>query len=186
MLPALRRFVIALATRRGEAQEALCARADRIIHRAVNAALNEGANCDSSHLRVLMFAAAVQHHRAQLRREKFEPGQEPQRGAQVLEANVRVLALPGVGATQAALVQLPVESREVLLLVVLAQLSYVEVAQALDLSLGDAFARLTRARALFGAVLVQQERDAQPGAARSAGGQGAARRSGAQHLRLVK
>ena len=186
LLPMLRRFALALAARRGEAWEAARARTDWIIHRAVNSALNEGASCEPGHLRVLLFAAAVQHHRAQARRERFEGGHEPLRGAQVMEAAAPLPMAHAAAATHAALAQLPVESREILLLVVLAQFTYVQAAQALELSQGDAFARLTRARTLFGAALDHQERGAPHGGARFQGESKTARRAGAQHLRLVK
>ena len=189
-LPALRRFAQALAARRGEAAEATRARADWIIHRSVNSALNEAASCDTGHLRILLFAAAIQHHRAQLRREKFDNGQEPLRGGSFAEAAASPLVAAEAMAAQAALAQLPVESREVLLLVALAQFPYVQAAQALDLSLGETFARLTRARVTLGGLLDHQEREAAQGAMRVVGGHGVGgkggRRPGAQHLRLVK
>jgi RNA polymerase sigma-70 factor, ECF subfamily len=51
-----------------------------------------------------------------------------------------------VGDIDAAIRQLPVEQREVLLLIALEQLSYVETAQALGIPVGTVMSRLYRAR----------------------------------------
>ena len=54
----------------------------------------------------------------------------------------------------AALRQLPVEQREVLLLVGLEQLSYIEGSQALDVPVGTVMSRLSRGRERLRAVMV--------------------------------
>ena len=48
---------------------------------------------------------------------------------------------------QAAFAQLPAEQREVMLLIVLEEMAYQEVAKALDLPLGTVMSRLSRGRA---------------------------------------
>jgi RNA polymerase sigma-70 factor (ECF subfamily) len=53
----------------------------------------------------------------------------------------------------AALRQLPVEQREVLLLVGLEQLSYIEVSEALDVPVGTVMSRLSRGRERLRAVM---------------------------------
>jgi DNA-directed RNA polymerase specialized sigma24 family protein len=200
LLPVLRRFVHALVPRRGETNEIGLARADAIIHRSVNSALNEAANCDGERLRVLLFAAAVQHHRAQSRRETIDETQDVAkdtvlRGQHFIDA-AGAPAQREARAVHGALAQMPRELREVLLLVVLGELSYVQAAEALDLSLSDTFARLTRARTAFAALLEGHEREGHKGLVRAVAGQGtpidaspadkAARRSAVRHLRIVK
>lgn len=188
----LRRFVQALAMRRCGLDPATPGRAEKIVQQSLKSALAQAPHGSGRQLRGAVFSAAIQHHRALLRQEKFETGGEPMRGAEFSTA-VDAQARQGAEqcATAKALAQLPDDSREVLLLVVLAQFSYVEAAQALGLSLAETFARLTRARTAFAALLARQERDEIRAFQHQAilgvhGPAGNGRRPAGQHLRLVK
>lgn len=186
----LRRFARALATR--HAGSPAGGRAEWIVLQSMKSARGEGARLDAEQIRVLLFSAAVQHHRALARQERSEAGGEPQRGAEFTDAVEALVALPAEQRiTTRALTQLPDELREALLLVALARLSYTQAAEALGLSLNDMFSRLTRARTAYGVLLAAQEKNATtPFAVRRpetmAGQRAPGRKPAAQHLRLVK
>ncbi len=73
---------------------------------------------------------------------------------------------------------LPLESREVLLLTVVAGLPYGQVAEVLDVDGAEVFARLTRARDLLAGWSARR--------AGASGRQAERARGGPSHLRLVK
>ena len=186
----LRRFARALATRHAGGPAGR--RAEWIVLQSMKSARGQGARLDTDQMRVLLFSAAVQHHRALVRQERSEAGGEPRRGADFTDAVEALVALPVEQriATR-ALTQLPDELREALLLVALARLTYAQAAEALGLPLSDMFTRLTRARTAYGALLAAQEKTAttpfaerRPEAMTGQCAQG--RKAAPQHLRLVK
>ena len=186
----LRRFARALATRHAGGPAG--GRAEWIVRQSRRSVELESGRLDACQVRVLLFSAAVQHCRALTRQIKNEPGGDPQRGADFTDAVEALVAMPAEQRLAVrALTQLPGELREALLLIALAQLSYGEAAEALGLSLNDFFARLTRARTAYGALLAAQEKQsAAPFAGRAAQGHAGqrapARKPAPQHLRLVK
>ena len=183
----LRRFARALALRHAGGPAG--GRAEWIVQQCLKSATQEGARLDAAQMRVLLFSAAVQHHRALTRQDKNASDGDPQRGGDFADAVEALVAMPAEQRLAArALTQLPDELREALLLVGLAQLTYAQAAEALGLSLSDTFARLTRARTAYGALLATQEKQAAtPFAARGPQEAGVrARKPGAQYLRLVK
>lgn len=122
LAPSLRRFVRALAADRDEAA------ADRIVREAID---RLHMRTDSAaHLRTALYTNIVQIHRSR-------------RLPAIHESEVG-----RVGVAQ-QIERLPLDQREVLLLVVLEQLSYDEVAAILSLPRSSIVARLARARAAF-------------------------------------
>ena len=186
----LRRFALALVLQRNDTSEATARRADAIVQRCVASAMATGEATTAGDMRLLLLNAAIQHNRARLRQEKFFAGSEPMAGRHYCNAAAEAESMPPEQrATRKAMAQLPVDCREVMLLVVLAELSYVDAAQILGLSLSETFARLTRARLAFGGALGQQLEAgmAAPGDnGRQVAGMHGPRRAAAQHLRLVK
>lgn len=183
----LRQFAQALTLRRSDTKQSAASRTDWLVQRCVTSALTESGEGPGANVRQLLYIAAVQHHRANLRQDKLALTREPTGGAQFAAAREEAAALPDeVRSTFRALAQLPVESREVLLLVVLAKMSYVEVAQILSLPLADVLTRLTRARLSFGSLLGQREPEDAEALPHRARGFVASKRAAAGHLRLVK
>ena len=191
-LSELRRFAQALTLRSGAG--AGVGRAEWLVQRSLNSVSADAVAPDGGSVRVLLFSAAVQHHRALLRQEKFVSSSEPIRGSRFADVFGPAARQPAEWpAVSKALAQLSIELREILLLVALSQFSYTEAAQALGLPLSDTFARLTRARVTFGQYLEAHEKAAAVPLAGSGGGAFAPldgglnrRRPAAQHLRLVK
>lgn len=188
----LRRFAQALTLRSGAGAGA--GRAEWLVQRSLKSVSTDAAAPELGSVRVALFSAAIQHHRALLRQEKFEASSEPIRGSRFADVFGPAARQPAEWpAVSKALAQLSIELREMLLLVSLSQFSYTEAAQALGLPLSDTFARLTRARLAFGQFLETQEKAAAVPLAGSGGGAWALqdggtnrRRPAAQHLRLVK
>jgi DNA-directed RNA polymerase specialized sigma24 family protein len=194
LTPELHRFLEGLTVRRGGA----CVPKGRIeakVQAAAASALKDFAAASPTQVKISLFAAAIEQNRTSVRQEKFADAAEPVTGQRFVERRAEAAAHVSEKSTehraaQEALALLSEQSREALLLIVLARFSYCEAAQALGVSLSETFARLTRARAAFGALLERREQGAARAAAiRVVSGAGATsgrRMAAAQHLRLVK
>ena len=122
LAPSLHRFARALAADRDDAA------ADRIVREAIDRLHMR--NDSTAHLRAALYTSIVQIHRSRRLPAIHEP-----------EA-----ARAGRGGLAQQVERLPLDQREVLLLVVLEQLSYDEVATILSLPRSSVVARLARAR----------------------------------------
>lgn len=88
--------------------------------------------------------ATMDEYRRRARTESMDPDEanaelERQRGAVPLDPSLRVDLLSALGA-------LPLEQRELLLMVTLEQMSYAQCAEALAIPIGTVMSRLSRAR----------------------------------------
>ncbi len=123
--------------------------------------------------RVRAFGQFVRLYRRHVRRTAFDDGEAGwDEGAE----SIRSRAAPGAIDMAAAVRTLPLEQREALLIVVLANLTHQEAASALDISLATLFARLTKARERITALTRA------PSAAEAASGLARV----VPHLRIVK
>jgi RNA polymerase sigma-70 factor (ECF subfamily) len=100
-------------------------------------------------LRAWMFTIMHNLHVNQLRRRQPTPGADVDELA-VAPAQERALELHNV---QSALARLPVESREVLLLVAVEEMRYAEAAAVLKVPIGTVMSRLSRGREQLRALL---------------------------------
>ncbi len=123
--------------------------------------------------RVRAFGQFIRLYRRHIRRSAFDDGEA---GWDESAESGRGRASAGGIGTSAAVRMLPLELREALLIVVLANLTHREAAAALDISLATLIARLTKARERVSALTRT------PTAAETAG----AVARGATHLRVVK
>jgi len=96
-----------------------------------------------------MFTIMHNLHVNQLRRRQPTPGADVDELA-VAPAQERALELHNV---QSALARLPVESREVLLLVAVEEMRYAEAAAVLKVPIGTVMSRLSRGREQLRALL---------------------------------
>lgn len=135
LAPSLRRFARALAADRDEAA------ADQIVHEAIDRLRRRTES--ASHLRAALYAGIVHIHR----------------GRRLPAPHELQSARAGRGGVAQQIERLPLDQREVLLLVVLEQLSYDEVATILSLPRSSIVARLARARA---ALSLAEETSARP------------------------
>jgi RNA polymerase sigma-70 factor, ECF subfamily len=101
---------------------------------------------EGSDLRAWMFTIMHNVFVNQVRARPADVTQTLDREAYDVAGRSSPVDLLEVGDIDAAIRRLPVEQREVLLLIALEQLSYVEVAQALSIPLGTVMSRLYRAR----------------------------------------
>ena len=134
LAPSLRRFARALAADRDET-------ADQIVREAIDRFRGQAES--TSHLRAALYASVVHIHRSR----RLPAIHETQSGR------------AGRGGVAQQIERLPLDQREVLLLVVLEQLSYDEVATVLSLPRSSVVARLARARA---ALSVAEEAPTRP------------------------
>lgn len=122
LAPSLRRFIRALAADRDGTA------ADQIVREAIDRLHMR--NDSTMHLRAALYTSIVQIHRS-----RRPPAIHEREGARA-----------GRGGIEQQIEHLPLDQREVLLLVVLEQLSYDEVATILSLPRSSVVARLARAR----------------------------------------
>lgn len=145
----LRRFGVALARDdRFVLDHASAARlVERLFRQAsletVGASVGRGADRSREDTRARAFGQFVRLHRRHVRRLTLDDGE------QAWDENAesaRAKAPAGGIGVAAAVRMLPLELREVLLIVVLAGFTHQEAASALDISLATLIARLTKAR----------------------------------------
>ena len=138
-IPSLRRYALALVRDR--------VRADDLVQDTLERALRKFSLWRrGSNLRTWLFAIMHNLFMNQLRRERTAAETSLTEGAPELSVAPSDEHALDVRDLIAALDQLPVEYREVVLLVGLEELSYREVARALGIPLGTVMSRLSRGR----------------------------------------
>lgn len=163
LTPHLRRFARALV--RGHAVQA----ADDLVQETVVlASRSDHTRCGTA-LTVWCFAALIRSNRLR-NRAPLADARDP----------AAATPLPFLPKDMLRLDALPLESREVLLLVALAGLAYGHVAEILDVDVGTALSRLTRARDLLARA------DGASGTRSASAGERAKHAGATTHLRLVK
>lgn len=139
VIPRLRRYARALT---GDTLSA-----DDLVQDTLERALNKRHLWrDGSDLRAWMFTIMHNVFVNQRRARRAESTTALEDEANEVAAQASSVDLLEVGEIDVAIRQLPVEQREVLLLVALEQLSYEETAQALGIPIGTVMSRLHRAR----------------------------------------
>lgn len=177
-LPDLRRFGLALARddRFVLDHAAAIALVERLFRQASFEAVDSSVGSDAMvnggvDVRVRAFGQFVRLHRRHVRRLTLDDGEAGWDGGEGARGRIT----PGAGMA-AAVRALPLELREALLIVVLANFTHREAASALDISLATLIARLTKARERIAALTHG------PDAAETAG----AAAPSVPHLRVVK
>lgn len=139
VIPRLRRYARALT---GDTLSA-----DDLVQDTLERALNKRHLWrDGSDLRAWMFTIMHNVFVNQRRAHRAESTAALEDETDQIAAQASTVDLLEVGEIDVAIRQLPVEQREVLLLVALEQLSYEETAQALGIPIGTVMSRLHRAR----------------------------------------
>ena len=110
-----------------------------------------GYDLDRSDARPWLFGIATNVLRAHLR-DAYIPAFPPEREDTLVDVDDRLDAASTLARHAIALRALPVEQREVLLLIAVAELTYEETAEALGIPVGTVRSRMSRARATLAPV----------------------------------
>ena len=145
-LPALRRFAHGLAGNRADAED--------LLQDCLAQAVAREKSWRGGNLRAWLLAIMVNRFRNGLRAARRRPALTPLDDVEIAAAD----ALPDPLANRrlhAALDSLAPESRAVVMLVVLEEMSYAETAQVLGIPIGTVMSRLSRARRQMAEMLAR-------------------------------
>ena len=142
LLPNLRRFALSLTRSRDSADDLVQVTCEKAI--SARATFEEGTRLDAWLFRIMRNAWIDLIRRNKTQGETIEIGEHPEvlttDGIAIIDSTLMLKAVGGL------IDKLPVEQREVLLLVCVEDLSYKQAAEVLDVPIGTVMSRLARAR----------------------------------------
>jgi RNA polymerase sigma-70 factor (ECF subfamily) len=149
LLPNLRRFALSLCRRPDLADDLVQITAERAF--AARDRFDPATRLDAWLFRILRNAWIDHARRERTRGETVDIADMP--GASMTDGPRETEAHLMLQRTRAAMDELPVEQREVMLLVCVEELSYREAAEVLDIPIGTVMSRLARARLALAAKM---------------------------------
>lgn len=141
-LPALRRYALSLARRADLADDLVQITVERALTNADS--YDPAARLDPWLFRIMRNAFIDSTRRQKTRGTEIDVFEVPE--ALPTDTGRGIEARLMLGATQAAMEELPLEQREILTLVCIDELSYAEAAEVLQIPKGTVMSRLARAR----------------------------------------
>lgn len=149
LLPNLRRFALSLTRSRDSADDLVQVTCEKAI--VAYASFEAGTRLDAWLFRIMRNSWIDVIRRNKTQGETIEIDEHPEvlvtDGVAIVDSTLMLKAVSGIIDT------LPVEQREVLLLVCVEELSYKEAAEVLEVPIGTVMSRLARARATISKAL---------------------------------
>lgn len=142
LLPNLRRFALSLTRSRDSADDLVQVTCEKAI--AAHASFEKGTRLDAWLFRIMRNSWIDMIRRNKTQGETIEIDEHPEvlvtDGVAIVDSTLMLKAVGGI------IDSLPLEQREVLLLVCVEEMSYKQAAEVLDVPIGTVMSRLARAR----------------------------------------